>query len=53
VPSGQIPEPRSVLRLVMALCMEQSEEWESGRRYLDMTELPLIFRQEALITLVG
>jgi len=27
------------LRLVMALCVEQSEEWVTGRRYLDMHEL--------------
>ena len=26
-------------RLVTALAMEQSEEWVSGRRYLDMEEL--------------
>jgi hypothetical protein len=33
--------------------MEQSEEWESGWQYLDMTDLPPVFRQEALMTLVG
>lgn len=27
------------LRLVMALCIERSEEWLPGRRYLDMTHL--------------
>jgi hypothetical protein len=26
----------ALLRLVSALAMEQSEEWVSGRRYLDM-----------------
>ncbi len=31
------PNPASLLRLVTALAMEQSEEWVSGRRYLDMT----------------
>jgi transposase-like protein len=31
------PSPASLLRLVTALAMEQSEEWVSGRRYLDMT----------------
>jgi putative transposase len=28
------------LRLVTALCVEQSEEWISGRRYLEMSGLP-------------
>ena len=27
------------LRLVTALCVEQSEEWVTGRRYLDIGEL--------------
>jgi len=31
------PNRASLLRLVTALAMEQSEEWVSGRRYLDMT----------------
>ncbi|MGH2534186.1 MAG: IS256 family transposase [Thermomicrobiales bacterium] len=31
------PHRASLLRLVTALAMEQSEEWVSGRRYLDMT----------------
>ena len=30
------PDRASLLRLVTALAMEQSEEWVSGRRYLDM-----------------
>ena len=30
------PHPASLLRLVTALAREQSEEWVSGRRYLDM-----------------
>jgi putative transposase len=30
------PNPLACLRLVTALCVEQSEEWVSGRRYLDM-----------------
>lgn len=30
------PNRAACLRLVTALCMEQSEEWISGRRYLDM-----------------
>ncbi len=33
------PNPASLLRLATALAMEQSEEWVSGRRYLDMTLL--------------
>lgn len=47
------PNRDACLRLVTALCMEQSEEWESGWQYLDMTELPPVFRQEALMALVG
>ncbi len=30
------PNPEACLRLVTALCVEQSEEWVSGRRYLEM-----------------
>jgi transposase-like protein len=30
------PNPEACLRLVTAFCVEQSEEWVSGRRYLDM-----------------
>ncbi len=30
------PNPEACLRLVTALCVEQSEEWVSGRRYVDM-----------------
>ena len=33
------PNPESCLRLVSALAVEQSEEWLTGRRYLDMEEL--------------
>ena len=33
------PNREACLRLVTALCMEQSEEWLSGRRYLDMAVL--------------
>jgi len=33
------PNPQACLRLVGALCIEQSEEWVTGRRYLDMEEL--------------
>lgn len=47
------PNRAACLRLVTALCMEQSEEWESGRQYLDMSELAPVFRQEALMVFVG
>jgi len=30
------PNRAALLRLVTPLAMEQSEEWVSGRRYLDM-----------------
>ena len=33
------PNRGSCLRLVTALAVEQSEEWVTGRRYLDMEEL--------------
>ncbi len=33
------PNRVSCLRLVTALAVEQSEEWVTGRRYLDMEEL--------------
>lgn len=47
------PNREACLRLVTALCVEQSEQWESGWQYLDMTELVSTFRQEALMILVG
>ena len=33
------PNRDACLRLVTALCLEQSEEWLSGRRYLDLADL--------------
>jgi putative transposase len=33
------PNPEACLRLVRALAVEQSEEWLTGRRYLNMEEL--------------
>ena len=33
------PNEASCLRLVSALCCEQSEEWETGRQYLDASLL--------------
>jgi transposase-like protein len=32
------PNPAACLRLVTAVCVEQSEEWVSGRCYLDMAD---------------
>jgi transposase-like protein len=40
------PNRASCLRLVTALAVEQSEEWITGRRYLDMTELEQCRHQE-------
>ena len=40
------PNRESCLRLVTALAIEQSEEWVTGRRYLDMRELEEQCRQE-------
>jgi putative transposase len=33
------PNREACLRLVTALCVEGSEEWRSGKRYLDMSHL--------------
>jgi transposase-like protein len=33
------PNPQAGLKLLTALAVEQSEEWVTGRRYLDMSEL--------------
>ena len=33
------PNRQACLRLITALAVEQSEEWVTGRRYLDMEEL--------------
>ena len=40
------PNPEACLRLVTALAVEQSEEWVTGRRYLDMGELEEQHRRE-------
>ena len=40
------PNRGACLRLVSALAVEQSEEWVTGRRYLDMEELKKYGRQE-------
>jgi putative transposase len=41
------PNPQACLRLVTALAVEQSEEWVTGRRYLDMRELEEQRREES------
>ena len=43
------PNSESCLRLVTALAVEQSEEWITGRRYLDMEELGEHRRIEELV----
>ena len=44
------PNPAACLRLVTALCVEQSEEWVSGQRYLEMSEMcPSIAIEEGLV----
>jgi putative transposase len=40
------PNRRACLRLVTALAVEQSEEWVTGRRYLDMRDLEEQRREE-------
>jgi putative transposase len=40
------PNRQACLRLVSALCVEHSEDWETGRRYLDMGELEEQRREE-------
>ncbi len=47
------PNPAACLRLVTALCVEQSDEWVSGRCYLDMSDLlPNIAKEEGLVGLM-
>ena len=36
--AGLFPNEASVLRLVTAILMETSEEWETGRAYLSLTQ---------------
>jgi transposase-like protein len=40
-----LPKREACLRLVTAIAVEQSEEWVSGRRYLNMEELLLAERE--------
>ena len=40
------PNRESCLRLVTALCIERSEEWLSGKRYLDMSLLASVLDRE-------
>ncbi|MFN9821260.1 MAG: transposase, partial [Akkermansiaceae bacterium] len=35
--AGLFPNEKSVLRLVTAILMETSEEWETGKAYLTLT----------------
>jgi transposase-like protein len=42
------PNRAALLRLVTALAMEQSEEWVSGRRYLDMEVLQEVSARPAM-----
>lgn len=42
------PNGAACLRLVTALCVEQSEEWVSGRTYLDMNALSSVVRTEEM-----
>ena len=41
------PNRQACLRLVTALAVEQSEEWVTGRRYLEMGELNEHRREKA------
>ena len=54
------PNRAACLRLVTALSAEQSEEWVSGRRYLDLAEPggeetpgTILGREEGAMQLVG
>ena len=47
------PNRQACLRLVTALCVEQSEEWVTGRRYLDMGELEEQLREEREVVVEG
>jgi transposase-like protein len=54
------PNRAACLRLVTALCAEQSDEWVSGRQYLDLAELgseetpgTMLGREEGAMQLVG
>jgi transposase-like protein len=44
------PNREACLRLVTALAVEQSEEWLTGRRYLEMGELEEHRREEQRAT---
>jgi putative transposase len=41
------PNRESCLRLVTALCMEQSEEWVTGRRYVNKEALEDYLSEES------
>ena len=40
------PNRESALRLIGALCMEQSEEWLTGKQYLDMSLLDMMDQEQ-------
>ncbi|GAC1604252.1 MAG: hypothetical protein NVS3B21_33400 [Acidimicrobiales bacterium] len=42
------PNPEACLRLVTALCVEQSEEWISGRRYLDPVDTIVTLKEPSV-----
>jgi putative transposase len=47
------PNPEACLRLVTALCVEQSEEWLASRVYLDMRKLDVAADDQAPQAAVG
>ena len=54
------PHRAARLRLVTALCVGQSDDWVTGRRYLDLAELggattpgTMLGREEGAMQLVG
>ena len=52
--AGLFPNENSVLRLVTAILMETSEEWETGKSYLTLTaphSLEITHNQQKLTTL--
>ena len=36
------PNPASALRLIASVCMEQNEEWVTGKKYLNMEYLKIL-----------
>ena len=57
---ASFPNRAACLRLVPALCVAQSDEWVTGRRYLELAALggedtpgTLLGREEGAMALVG